>query len=285
MNELMKIWKSIGPAPKKFNDKIWERFKNSLDTFFSNKKEYFAKVKEQQIENYNRKIEICVQAEALMNSTDWRSTTQQLINLQREWKTIGPVPKKHSNKIWKRFRAACDEFFNNKEQYFANIHKHEEENLKLKEELIKNIENFEFADSKSENLQIIKNFQREWMEIGHVPIKVKDKIQNEFREAINKHLDNLKINAVEISALNYRTKFDSMKNSPNANKILNKERGMILNKINKLRDDVNLWENNIGFLADSKNAMILKKEFIMKIDKAKQEIALLEAKIKILNEQ
>jgi hypothetical protein len=133
ISELLKVWKTIGRAPRKNNDEIWERFKTSLDTFYSNKKEFFQKIKEEQINNYNLKLDICAQAESMMDSTDWRKTTRDLINLQKEWKSIGPVPRKHSDKIWKRFRAACDTFFNRKSEFFANIYKHEEENIKLKE--------------------------------------------------------------------------------------------------------------------------------------------------------
>jgi len=129
INELLKIWKSIGPVPQKFNSEIWMRFKSSLDAFFANKKDFFDKLKEQQFHNYNLKVELCLQAEAVKNNTDWKKTTNELIHLQGEWKKIGPVPKKHSDKVWKRFRAACDEFFNAKSSYFSNIQAHEEENL------------------------------------------------------------------------------------------------------------------------------------------------------------
>jgi len=284
MNELLKIWKSVGPAPKRYNDEIWERFKTSLDTFFSGKKDYFARVKEQQINNFNIKLDLCVQAEAMMNSNDWRKTTTDLISLQNEWKKVGPVPRKHSNKIWKRFRAACDEFFKRKSEYYSNIHKHEEDNLTQKKELIKEVENYDFTDDKEENLRIIKGLQRQWMEIGHVPIKEKDKLQNEFRTAINRHLDKLRINAIEINTLNYRSKLESMMKASDSNRLMGRERGMLANKLNKLKEDIGLWENNIGFLADSKNANLLKTEFEKKINKAKRDMALLEAKLKILNE-
>jgi len=219
-----------------------------------------------------------------MTNTDWRKTTQDLINLQKEWKNIGPVPRKHSNKIWKRFRAACDEFFNRKAEYFSNIHKNEEDNFKLKKELIQKVVEYEFTDDKSENLRIIKDLQREWMDIGHVPIREKDNLQNEFRKAINNHLDKLRINSAEISALNYRSRAESMRNAPDSNRSMGRERGAMVSKVTKLREDINLWENNIGFLAESKNATIRKPEFEKKINKAKQDLALLEAKIKILNE-
>jgi len=143
-NELFKVWKTIGPAPKKQNDEIWERFKSSLDAFFSEKKEYFAKLKDQQVNNYNIKLDLCVQAEALKDSSEWRNTTRDLINLQKQWKEVGPVPRKHSDKIWKRFRNACDEFFNRKAEHFSNIKEEEGANLKKKEELIKEVESYNF---------------------------------------------------------------------------------------------------------------------------------------------
>ncbi|MCD4682785.1 MAG: DUF349 domain-containing protein, partial [Bacteroidales bacterium] len=184
ISELLKVWKTIGPAPRKQNDEIWERFKTSLDTFFTGRKEYFQKIKEEQLNNYNFKLDLCAQAEAVKNSTDWKRTTQELIHMQKEWKKIGPVPKKYSDKVWKRFRAACDEFFNSKSEYYANIGKHESDNLKLKEELIEKVEKYKFSDDKNGNLETLKEFQREWTDIGHVPIRDKDRVQIEFRNTI-----------------------------------------------------------------------------------------------------
>ncbi|MCK4408347.1 MAG: DUF349 domain-containing protein [Bacteroidales bacterium] len=282
MNELFKIWKTIGPTPKKQNDEIWQRFKSSMNTFFTNKKEYFVEIKEQQVNNYNLKIDLCVQAEAMKNNTDWKKTTREMINLQKEWKNTGPVPRKNSDKIWKRFRAACDEFFNSKSEYYANIQDHEVNNLKLKQELIQKVEDYKFGEDKKENLKVIKEFQREWMDIGHVPIKEKEKLQNEFRLAVDKHLDNLKISSTEISTLNYKTRIEAMKDSQSVKNFIFKERNFISNKISKLREDVNLWENNIGFLTDTINANILKAEFEKKINKAKQNLTNFEAKLKVL---
>ncbi len=283
INELLNIWKSVGRAPKKLNDEIWNRFKTYLDTFFSNKKNFFAKLKEQQINNYNLKIDLCIQAEALKSNTDWRETKHEIINLQKEWRNIGPVPKKYSNKIWKRFRSACDEFFNNMDEYYKNVQSREDENLKMKTDLIKEIKDYKFSDDKNENLNVLKDFQRQWMDIGYVPIKEKNKLQYNFREVINSKLDELKINPIEIKTMNYKTRFESIKDSPDAYKIINKEKNYIINKINKLKDNINLWENNIGFLAESKKADLLKEEFKNKINRAKQDIAVFKAKLKYLN--
>ncbi|MBI9037461.1 MAG: DUF349 domain-containing protein [Bacteroidales bacterium] len=284
INELLKVWKTIGRAPRKLNDEIWDRFKAYLDAFFGAKKEYFTKLKQEQIDNYNQKLDLCAQAEALSESSDWKNTTLDLINLQRKWKEIGPVSRKNSDKIWKRFRSTCDKFFDRKSEYFKNIHSNEADNLKLKLDLIKKIEEYQFSDNKNENLEIIKGFQREWTEIGHIPIKEKDKVQNSFRDTINKHLDALKINSLEISTLNFKSKFDTIKSSPDANRLIYQERNFISNKIDKLREEINLWENNIGFLANSKKASLLKEEFKKKIEKAKKDLLVLEEKFKIVKE-
>lgn len=285
INDLFKIWKSIGTVPKKYNEEIWHRFRTYLNTFFENKKEYFQKLKDKQLNNYNLKVEICVQAEGMQDSTDWKETTRKLINLQKDWKKIGPAPRKYSEIIWKRFRAACDAFFNNKTSYFSNIHVHEDENIKLKYDLIEKVKKCEFGDDKKENLQKIKEFQREWTEIGHVPFKEKDKIWKEFRQAIDKQMVKLQISEVEISTMNFKTKMESMKDSPQAKNIIYKERIFLNNKISKLKDDIALWENNIGFLADSKNANVFKIEFEKKIDNAKKDLKIFEAKMKYLNSQ
>lgn len=284
VNELLKIWKSVGPVPQKYNTETWSRFKGYLDSFFAGKKEFFDRVKDQQMHNYNLKVDLCAQAEAIKGSNDWKKTTNELIHLQSEWKKIGPVPRKHSDKIWKRFRSACDEFFKAKSDYFANIHTHEDGNMKAKEELLTKLKDHQFSEDKSKNLDDLKTFQREWTQIGHVPFKERDRLQNEFRQLVNKHLDKLKISEMEMTSINYQTKMESMKNDPQARKLITRERETLSLRISKLRDDINLWENNIGFLANSKNANILKAEFEKKIDRAKNELKVMEAKLKILRQ-
>jgi hypothetical protein len=285
VNELLKIWKSIGPVPQKINTEIWNRFKSSLDTFFASKKDFFDKLKDQQVHNYNLKVELCMQAESMRTSNDWKKTSNDLIRLQNEWKSLGPVPKKYSDKIWKRFRAACDEFFTAKSFYFSNLQSNEAENLNKKIDLIRRLKESQFGADKNENLNILKNFQREWTEIGHIPIKEKDKLQNEFRSLINECLDKLKISEVEMTALSYQNHLDSLKNDPQSKRLISKEREIISGKIVKMKEDINLWENNIGFLANSKNAAILKDEFEKKINKAKGDVKVMEAKLKLLRTQ
>jgi hypothetical protein len=253
-----------------------------MNTFYANKKEFLNTIKQEQMNNYNLKVDLCVEAENLKDSTDWKKTTQELIRLQQEWKKIGPVPRKHSDKIWKRFRAACDAFFNNKSAHFSSIHENEEQNLEKKKELIEKVKGHTFTDDKAKNLDILKDFQREWMEIGFVPMKVKDKVQKEFREVINGRLDELKISETELSNASYATRMEAVKDSPDAGRVYRKEINFLTNKISKLRDDINLWENNLGFFANSKQADVLKKEFEEKLEKAKQDVAAMEAKVKYL---
>jgi hypothetical protein len=294
VNDLFKVWKTIGPAPKKENDEVWEKFKTYLNGFFTNKKEFFSKIKQEQLNNFNIKLDIVKQAEALKDSTDWRKTSQELINLQKEWKNIGPVPRKHSDKIWKRFRAACDEFFNNKSKFFSTVVESEKENLDKKLDLIRRIEEWEAGKDKSANLETLKGFQREFTEIGHVPIKDKNKVHDAFRQAINKHFDELKISSYEARPnMEYRSRqeqsyddsgdrgYNRRSNSSGGG---GGDWGALSTKISKLREEILLWENNIGFLAHSKKADLLKQEFEKKIQDAKYELAQLETKLKHMQE-
>ena len=282
INELFKVWKTIGFAPKKVNNEIWNRFRTALDTFFSAKKDFFRRFKDQQKENYNQKLNLCLQAEALKESEDWKATTEELIRLQKEWKKVGPVPAKFSDKIWKRFRKACDHFFNRKSEHFANIGEKQEENLKKKQELIEKVKSHAYSDDNKENLETLKDFQRQWMAIGHVPIKQKDKIQTEFRKTIDNQFDVLNISNKVKSTLNFRTKIENLKDAPNADNIIYKERNYIAGKIKSLESDIQVLENNIGFFASSKKADVLKAEFEEKIETARNEINVLKEKMKIL---
>jgi hypothetical protein len=288
VNELFKVWKTIGPAPKKENDEVWEKFKTFLNGFFANKKEFFSKIKQEQLNNFNLKLDIVKQAEALKDSTDWRKTTQELINLQKEWKEIGPVPRKHSDKIWKRFRSACDDFFHNKAKFFSTVVESEKENLDKKLDLIRRIEEWVAGKDKSANLETLKGFQREFTEIGHVPIKDKNRVHDAFRLAINKHLDGLKISSYDLRPnTEYRPRQESSYDDSGEGRYQRRgdnEWGSLSTKISKLREEILLWENNIGFLAHSKKADLLRQEFEKKIQDAKEELAQLELKLKSMRE-
>lgn len=283
LTELLKVWKTLGPAPAKLNDEIWDRFKSTLDKFFQAKKEYFQQMKEDQLQNYNMKVDLAIRAEGIAKRTDWKQATEEILELQKEWKNIGAVPKKHSDAVWKRFRAACDLFFEAKSSYFANIQTIEAENLAKKEDLIQRIVNHQFTEDKSENLEAMKAYQREWTELGHVPKKEKDRIYNEYKSAVNKKFEELKVSAEEVKRGNFQNKLDNILSGPNADKVLDKEKRFLVNKLAQLKEDISLWENNLGFFANSKNADLLKAEFAKKIEMAKHEVKELEYKIKMMN--
>ena len=285
VNDLFKVWKTLGPAQKKLNDEIWARVKGSMDAFFSNKKEFFSRLKEQQLENYNRKLQLCVEAEALADSKEWKKATDRIKKLQEEWKKIGPVPKRHSDKIWKRFRSACDAFFTSKSEHFSGIKGVEEENLRLKRELLERIKAYEIKNERSENMEAIKAFQREWMTIGYVPMKYKASTQEEYRKSIDALFDKMKINENELSTAEYRNMVEGMKDDPDSRDKVRRERNILTNKITKLREEIIVLENNIGFFSNSKQSEIMRAEYEKKINRAKNDVKVLEAKLKILNEQ
>ena len=285
VNELFKLWKSVGPAQKKQNDEIWNRFKASMDAFFSNKKEFFSRLKEQQIDNYNRKLQLCIEAEALAESKEWKKATDQIKKLQEEWKKIGPVPKRHSDKIWKRFRSACDTFFTSKSEHFSGVKGVEEENLRHKRELLERIKAYEIQKERSANMEAIRGFQREWMAIGFVPMKYKDSLQEDYRNSIDALFDKMKNNENEISTAEYRTMVEGLKDNPESRDKVRRERNILTNKITKLREEIVVLENNIGFFTGSKQSELMRAEYEKKINRSKNEIKVLEAKLKILNEQ
>ncbi len=280
VNALFAEWKTLGPAPKKFNDSIWKRFKTAVDSFFKAKKEFLGSIKEEQTNNYHLKLDLIAQVEALKDSTDWRNTTQEFVKIQRKWKEIGQVPRKYSDKIWKIFRGHCDDFFNAKEEFFKNIGQVEADNKEKKLQLIKEIEEYSFGENQEENLNAIKGFQRRWIEIGRVPIKDKSKLQNSFKKVIDKHLNDLNINSFDFENAGLKNKIDNMENKADAERLLRKEMNFYRTKIDYLKKDLILWENNISFFANSKNADLLKADFEKKINKGKKEVDLLKAKVR-----
>lgn len=284
VKNLQKVWRTIGFAPRKDNNKIYDRFRKACDTFFDAKREFYSKNKELQQNNLQMKIDLCVQAEALKDSTDWRKTTQDLINIQKQWKETGPVPRKQSEAIWKRFRAACDHFFNKKSEHFSNIDSEQVENLKLKEQLIKDVQNFEPTDDADENLKVLKDFQRRWTEIGHVPIKKKDVIQKNYREAINKLFDDLKLDESKRNLLKFRTKMATFSESSRGQNKMRFERDKYINKMKQLENDLVLLDNNVGFFAKSKNAESLIQDVKRKIEQTKEKIEMLKEKIRVIDE-
>jgi hypothetical protein len=289
INDMFKLWKSIGPTGRKHSEELWTRFSKAMDTFYKNRKEFFQKIKDLSMDNYNQKLNLCVEAEALKDSTEWKSASREFLRLQEEWRKIGPVPNKLSDKIWKRFRSACDHFFTTKEAYFSGISAAEPENLKAKEELIKELKNCDFSGLRTDNLDKLKEFQRRWLSIGFVPFKEKERLQTEYRQILNEQMKQLNISSFEMNeGRSYR---DSYSNAPTGRRSDGNETGLrkeiiyLQNKVSTMQDEINLWENNIGFLSNSKNADILKQEFEKKIQKAKNDLELNVARLRLLRQE
>lgn len=281
---LQKMWRTIGFAPKRQNNRVYQRFREACDAFFEKKRNFYTDNKETQLTNLQLKTELCIQAEALQESTDWKTTSDTLIKLQKEWKEIGPVPRKQSDKIWKRFRKACDHFFNRKAEFFANLDNSYEDNLKAKLAIIEELENFNAGNDVQAAFERLKELQRRWTEIGFVPFNRKEEITNRYRNALNKEFDKLKIGDEDKSLLKYKTKLDNLKANPKASKKLRNEREKFYAKIKQLENDIVLWENNIGFFAKSSNADTMIKEVEEKIENAKKMIKTLEEKVKMIDQ-
>jgi hypothetical protein len=281
---LQKMWRTIGFAPKKQNNKVYQRFREACDIFFEKKRTFYTDNKEIQLNNLQLKTELCIQAESLQESTDWKSTSDALIRLQREWKEIGPVPRKQSEKTWKRFRKACDHFFNRKAEFFANLDDSYEDNLKAKLAVIEELESFEPGADVQSAFERLKDLQRRWTEIGFVPFNKKEEITNRYRNALNKEFDRLKIADEDKSILKYKTKLDNLKSNPKASRKVRNERDKFYTKIKQLESDIVLWENNIGFFAKSPNADTMIKEVQEKIENAKKMIKTLEEKVKMIDQ-
>ncbi len=282
--EIQKEWKTIGFAPKKHNTLIYERFRKVCDDFFNKRRAFYAENKEIQQHNLQLKTELCEKAEEVLTSEDWRRTTDYLIDLQKKWKEIGPVPRRYSDKIWKRFRSACDTFFNRKSEYFSNIDQKYDENLKLKKELLEKIRSFEKSDNLDDNFARLKEFQHQWSEIGFVPIKKKDEIMQQYRQAVDHFYDSLKLDEARKSLLRYKNKLEDMDTAPNFRRKLYAEREKFINRLKTLESDIVTWENNIGFFAKSASSNPMIEEVTRKIENAKKNLKILKEKIKMIDD-
>ncbi|MFA6401639.1 MAG: DUF349 domain-containing protein [Salinivirgaceae bacterium] len=280
--EIQKLWRTIGFAPKKDNNKVYQRFKTGCDKFFSLKRDFYKEAKEVQKNNLQYKLDLCVQAEALKDSAEWKKTTEDFVKLQKRWKEIGPVPKKHSDILWKRFRTACDSFFNKKSEFYNTADTRQEENLKLKLELIDKVKTFVKGGEDKENLRILIEIQKQWSEIGHVPLNKKDEITKEFRDAINAQFDSLKIDVTERDKINYRSKVENWAGTQSKGKIYS-ERSKLATRLKEMENEIALYENNIGFFSKSKNSSALLLEVNRKIDLAKKNMEDLKQKIRLLD--
>ena len=279
---LQEEWKKLGFASRKMNTELFARFRKSCDEFFAKKAEFFKRMKDELAANLAKKIELCEKAEALKDSTEWKKTTDALIALQKEWKTVGPVVKKHSDAVWKRFIAACDAFFEEKKKQNVNVHSVEHENLKQKKDIIAQInsilENKETEDAPNK----VRELMKKWQEVGHVPYKEKDKVYAEYKAAIDKAFEQLDMKAKKARMANFANSINQMSDT---GKVYH-ERERLVRAYEMKSQELKTYENNLGFFnAQSKSGNSLVKEMERKIANIKEEIAMLEQKIKLIDEK
>ncbi len=279
---LQEEWKKLGFASRKVNTALYARFRKSCDEFFTKKAAFFKSMKEELAANLAKKTELCEKAEALKDSTDWKETSDALIALQKEWKTIGPVVKRHSDAVWKRFIEACDYFFEQKKKQTSSQRSVEHENLKAKKELIAQVNVILDSEEEVEDApQKIRELMSKWQSIGHVPFKEKDKIYAAYKEVIDKTFEKFDMKAIRSRLSN----FENTMSQSGSDKVYH-EREKLVRTYEQKCNELKTYENNMGFFnATSKSGNTIVKEMERKIANLKDEIALLEQKIKIIDEK
>lgn len=275
-------WKKTGPVTKEKNKEVWEEFRLNFDAFFGKKNDYFKGLKKDNSKNQNRKKEIVAKAEEMKMSDDWKNTTLELKKLQGQWKEIGHTGR-GEQKLWEQFRSACDFYFNNKKEYFANRESIEAGNVEKKQAVIKEISEFKLPDNSNDAIQKLKEFSTQFLEIGNVPFKQKDIIYGEYKSALDKHYDSLKLDRKQKTRINYKNKLDGMVKKGNSNTIT-KERDYLKRKLTNLNNEIGQYENNMGFFGNSKGAEQMKADIQKKIDKSKLEIETIRQKLKLIKD-
>lgn len=283
VKKLQHQWKDAGSVPKKYNKEVYEIYRKACDTFYQKKRDFFAMNKEIQKNNLQKKFDIINQVETLKDSEDWESATGEIITLQKEWKKIGAVPKGQSEKVWKRFRAACDYFFNRKKEFFGSLDEKYEDNLEKKEAIIKELENFKLSGDNDKDLKGLKDIQKKWADIGFVPKEKKKEIQDKFRDLINGYFDKIDAEEEEVEILKYRTRLNNITAKPKSDRKIDQERDKLLKKLHKLKEELKVEENNIEFFSASGDSNSMLDGFRKKIEEKKTEIELLQDKIDMID--
>ena len=277
-------WKTIGFAPQKMNVKIFERFRRACDDFFAKKTEFFKSLKDGMTDNLEKKRQLCERAEALKDSTDWKATADELIKLQKEWKAVGPVVKKHSDAIWKRFVAACDYFFEQKAKATTSQRSVEHDNLAKKRDVIAQLETLCSADESDETVQQVRALMKEWNAIGHVPFKEKDKLYKAYRALVDQLFDRFNMQASSKKLTNYKSSITNIQ--AGGAQALYREREKLVRSCDTLKAELQTYENNLGFLTtSSKKGSSLLTELNRKVEKLKADIELVKQKISVIDEQ
>ena len=272
-------WKTIGFAPQKMNTKIFERFRAACDEFFKRKSEHFKSLKVNMNENLEKKKQMCEKAEALKDSTDWKATAEILTKLQKEWKEIGPVAKKHSETIWKRFVSACDYFYEQKNKAESSHKVVEQENLEKKKAILNKLSEYNAMDAEAISAEAIKQLSKEWNAIGHVPFKEKDRIYKQYHALVDSLYNKLNISASQKKLKNFKSNISNKENN------IYREREKLVRAYENMKNEIQTYENNLGFLnSTSKKGNGLVQEMNRKVEKLKADLDLILKKIEMIDE-
>ena len=286
LKALQDAWKSIGPAPGQINGELWQKYREICDVFFTNKSNFFKKLDETRSENLVKKRELCERAEAINSNTEWEKTARELKQLQRDWKQIGPVPERYSNKLWNRFRAACDAFFESRRLHYQDLHKDEHANLAKKKELIEEVRKL----ISQEDVQIdpaierIKELQAKWREIGKVPYKEKDRIWEEFRGEIDTFFNGLSVKREKLRDIRMRSSIDSISNPDQRGRQIKSKIMRFRKKVQQIQTKVDQYSNNMLYISKGKSGDALRKQIQDEIDREKHNIEDLKKQIRTLND-
>ena len=279
--EAQEDWKKLGFASKKMNNVLFARFRETCDKFFEMKANYFKNIKDDLATNLEKKIALCEKAEALKDSTDWKKTTDEFVALQKEWKTIGAVAKKHSEVVWRRFLAACDYFFEEKKKKTSGVRQTEQANLKLKKEVIAKLGAIAEDTPREEAIKQVKELMAQWQEIGHVPYREKDKVYEAYRAKVDELYKRFDMRGSQARMSNFEDSVNEMSGDENK---LYRERERLMRNYEQKRNELNTYENNMGFFnSKSKSGDSMLRELERKIQRIKEEIATLEQKIKVID--
>ncbi len=274
-------WKKLGFASKKVNNLLFARFRETCDKFFAKKAEYFKTMRDNHAANLEKKIALCEQAEALKESSDWKKTADELVELQKQWKTVGPVEKKHSDAVWKRFQEACDYFFDRRKKATSGTRKTEQANLKQKQEIISALKAITDETPRDEAVKTVKELMAKWQQVGHVPFKEKDKVYDTYRAAVNELYDRFDIKEARASMANFTDSINEISGDENK---LYRERERLVRNFEQKRNELKTYENNLGFFSvKSKSGNTLLRDMERKMQRIKEEIATLEEKIKLID--
>lgn len=284
--DIQKQWREIGYVPKKWNTKIYERYRAACDFFFRNKNEFYKSMHGEMEENLKKRMELIEQAEALKDSTDWRNTTREMIEIQKKWKAIGIVPRKHVDSTWKRFIGACDYFFEQKKLHSLSRHEEEAKNLTLKEEITGKINALDQSLSAEDALPVLRELMDDWYAVGHVPFKLKDKVYKEFYDATEAQFDRLNIDKTDRKLDTFKSSISDIAKSDNPKGQLLRERDRLMRQFERMKGELQTYENNIGFLSvSSKKGNSLIDNMNHKVKKIKGELELLVKKIETIDEE